>query len=167
MSSDFVVDSKEKGRTRFALQVKSVEAFKSARTVEKLQVERTYWQEKHIPFLLVTENQIPATVFENINILYNHACGRLDQNELNELLIHLQLFQQQLPQYETLRLKDLCIHLDTVYTHEPGESLYQIKRLLALRHFHFDITKPFIELRCSDLTAENTDALQEGWRVSS
>lgn len=112
----------------------------------------------------VTENQIPPIVFENINLLYNHIDDDTDQNNL---LVQLDVFSKYIRQSENLRVKELCMKLDASYDHEPGEALYQIKRLLAHRYFHFDITKPFTELRCSDITAETFNALQEGWRVSS
>jgi len=164
LSSDFVVDSDDKGFQLFALQVKPKGALETARTIEKLQVERSYWLDKGVPFYMVTENQIPPTVFENINILYNHAEESMDRDEL---FAQFEVFSQQLPRNGKLRLRDLCISLDTAYSQEPGESLYQMKRLLALRSFHFDITKPFIELRCSDLNSESLNTLQEGWRVSA
>lgn len=144
MSSDFLVDTREKGNPRFAIQVKTAEALDDPRTIEKLEIERRYWLEKRVPWYLVTENQIPSTVFENINLLYNHID---DDAELNDLMIQFELFSKHLPVSESLRIKDLCIRLDVAYDHEPGESLYQIKRLLAQRYFHFDIAKPFTELR--------------------
>jgi len=166
MSSDFVVDTLETARPRFVLQVKSAEAFLDARIIEKLQVERLYWLEKNVPYSWVTENQIPPVVFENINLLYNHIDSS-DKNEQEDLLIQLEFFRKHLPNRGNLRIHDFCMQLDTAFDSEPGESLYQIKRLLAQRYFHFDISKPFIALRCSDLFAEGFDELQEGWRVSS
>lgn len=164
MSSDFVVDSSEKDKPRFAIQVKTAKAYSDPRTIEKLQVERLYWREKGVSLFWVTENQIPPIVFENINVFYNHIDDDADQDEL---LVQFEVFDKHIRANENLRIKDLCMKLDTSYDHEPGEALYQVKRLLAQRYFHFDITKPFTELRCSDITAETFDALQEGWRVSS
>lgn len=164
MTSDFVVDSLEKDKLRFAIQVKASEAFDDPRTIEKLEIERAYWREKEIPFFWVTENQIPMTVFENINLLYNHVDDEPDQDEL---FIQLEVFGKHLRENEKLKVKDLCMKLDVSYDHSPGESLYQVKRLLAGRYFHFDITKPFTELRCADITIETVKALKEGWRVSS
>jgi hypothetical protein len=164
MSSDFVVDSVEKDKPRFTIQVKTTKAYSEARTIEKLQVERLYWREKGVPFFWVTENQIPPIVFENINIFYNHIDDDAGQDQL---LVQLDVFGKHIRANENLKVKDLCMKLDTSYDQQPGEALYQIKRLLAQRYFHFDITKPFTELRCSDITAETFDALQEGWRVSS
>jgi hypothetical protein len=112
----------------------------------------------------VTENQIPPIVFENINIFYNHIDDDAGQDQL---LVQLDVFGKHIRANENLKVKDLRMKLDTSYDQQPGEALYQIKRLLAQRYFHFDITKPFTELRCSDITAETFDALQEGWRVSS
>ncbi|GGA75370.1 transposase [Neiella marina] len=164
MSSDFVVDADEKGRPRIVIQVKSKDDFSKPRTIEKLEIERSYWREKEVPFFLVTENQVPTTVFENINLLYNHIGSSFD---LEELAVYFNLFLKQLYQQDNLRIVDLCIQLDSAYGHEPGESLYQMKRLLALRYFHFDISIPFIKLRCADLTAESIEAWEEGWRVSN
>tara|TARA_R110000868_G_scaffold173894_2_gene410317 strand:+ start:1011 stop:1505 length:495 start_codon:yes stop_codon:yes gene_type:complete len=164
MSSDFVVDTKEIGRSRFVIQVKTREAFKNPITLEKLSIERSYWREKEVPFFLVTENQVPPTVFENINVLYSHI---EDDSDQEELVTYFNLFFSQIQQRDSLRIVDLCIQLDTAYKHEPGESLFQIKRLLAQRYFHFDISKPFTDLRCTNLTAESLDVLQGGWCVSS
>lgn len=164
MSSDFVVDSSQEETSRFVLQVKTAEDFNSPRTLEKIQLERSYWDEKGIPFFLVTENQIPQTVFENINILYNYI---QDESESDVIHIYFELFNKQIASSEGLKIKDLCIQLDSIYDHPPGESLYRIKQLLAQRFFHFDITKPFTELRCSDLKAEDIDVIEESLNVSS
>lgn len=165
MSSDFVVDSQEREQPRFAIQAKSIEAFSDPRTIEKLEIEKLYWREKGVPFYWITENQIPPVVFENINLLYNHIDD--DDDDLDELLIQLEVFNKHLHASEALRVKDLCMRLDLSYDHEPGEALYQMKRLLAKRYLHFDIAKPFIQLQCSDITIEAVDALREGWCVSS
>lgn len=164
MSSDFVVDSLEQGRPRFAIQVKPKEAYSHPRTIEKLEIERLYWSEKGVPLFWVTENQIPSIVFENINLLYNH----IDVGtERDELLLQFEIYSNHLRANKKLRVKELCMKIDASYDHELGEALYQLKRLLAQRYFHFDITKPFAELRCSDITIETAHALKEGWHVSS
>lgn len=164
MSSDFVVDTGEKDIPRFAIQVKTTEAFSDPRTIEKLEIERLYWHEKGVPLFWVTENQIPPIVFDNINLFYNHID---DETDPDELLVQLEVFSKHILVNQNIRVKELCMKLDASYDNEPGEALYQVKRLLAQRYFNFDITKPFTELRCSDITAETFDALQEGWRVSS
>jgi hypothetical protein len=164
MSSDFVVDAREKDQPRFVLQVKTAEAFSDSRTAEKLEIERSYWRRKETSFFWITENQVPTIVFENIDLLYNHIEDDADQGDL---FIQFEIFSKYIRTSERLKIKELCMKLDASYDHEPGEALFQVKRLLAKRYFHFDISKPFTELRCSDVTAEPVEVLQEGWRVSS
>ncbi|MGO3694037.1 TnsA endonuclease N-terminal domain-containing protein [Marinobacter sp.] len=53
MSSDFVVDfSASSGARRMAIQVKSSSDLKDSRTIEKLELERRYWQQKGLPVYL-------------------------------------------------------------------------------------------------------------------
>lgn len=165
MSSDFVVDVKEGGRPRFAIQVKHTEALLNPRTIEKLEVERRYWREKSIPFYLVTEAQIPSITFDNINLLYNHS-SPLEEADFSSLHTYFEIFQAQLENKHSLKAIDVCMSLDNAYGLESGECLFQLKRLLAHRYFHFDISIPFLNLRFSDLFAENIAKLQERLNVS-
>ena len=71
MSTDFVVDfSASSGPQRMAIQVKSSSDLKDSRTIEKLELERRYWQQKGVPWCLMTEKQIPRTVVRNLETLY-------------------------------------------------------------------------------------------------
>lgn len=164
MSSDFLVNTSENGKLQFAIQVKPQSALENARTIEKLEIERRYWLNKKVPWFLVSENQIPNTVFSNINVLYNHIDEGAD---VRAVLIQLELFERHLVESPSLKVIDLCISLDNTYDLEPGESLYQLKRLLAQRFFHFDIRRPFVDLRCSDLISESAVRVEGGWCVSS
>ena len=58
MSSDFLVNLSTKNQPKLAIQVKYSEALKDPRTIEKLEIERRYWQLKKVPFFLVTEKEI-------------------------------------------------------------------------------------------------------------
>jgi len=62
MSTDFVVNSKEKGEALFVIQVKDSSMLRDSRTIEKLEIERRFWQKKKTSWYLVTEKEIPAVV---------------------------------------------------------------------------------------------------------
>lgn len=165
MSSDFLVNSEERHLPVFALQVKPSSKLCDPRTVEKLEIERRYWKHKEIPWFIVTEEQIPRIVFENIDWLYNLQS---EQDNEEEGVVHqLELYSEWLKKYPNLKLIELCKKLDVAYSLELGESLFQIRNLLAKRYFHFDITIPFKELRCQDLRSESQDAVLEFINVSS
>lgn len=163
MSSDFVVTTNEKGRASFAIQVKDSSQIEDPRTVEKLEVERRYWLEKSIPWYLVTEKEIPSVVFKNIEWLYS-----LQQQEisLEQESGYFEFYLKQVTQNSNRTIIDLCKHLDSSYDLELGESLFQLRLLLARRYFHFDISIPYRTLRCSDLMSESLATVVEVLRVS-
>lgn len=73
MTSDFCItlNAKNKAMTsQMALQVKYARDLDDPRTIEKIELERRFWQRKDVPFHLITENDIPKTVSTNIKWLY-------------------------------------------------------------------------------------------------
>tara|TARA_R110001592_G_scaffold135108_1_gene351043 strand:- start:19771 stop:20595 length:825 start_codon:yes stop_codon:yes gene_type:complete len=163
MSSDFVVTTGEKEKASFALQVKDSSKFEDARTVEKLEIERRFWLEKQTPWYLVTEKEIPPVVFKNIEWLYSLQKQELSLEEESQ---YFEFYTNQVAQNFHLTVIDLCKQIDTAYSLELGESLFQLRLLLARRYFHFDITIPYSKLRCSDLLSESLDTVVEVLHVS-
>ncbi len=164
MSSDFLVSSRDSIHPAFAIQVKPSTALKEARTIEKLEIERRYWLEKEIPWYLVTEKEISVDVFRNIEWLYNL---QIQTFSLEDEFRFFEFFSSHMKQNELLSLIDLCKKLDLAYQLEPGESLYQMRALLARRYFHFDITIPYTTLQCVDLISESLNTIAEIQSVSS
>lgn len=163
MSTDFLVNSSDEKYPLFAIQVKPCSALEDQRTVEKLEIERRYWQEKDVPWFLVTENQIPKVVFSNIEWLYSLQQG---ESGIEEESHDFEQYSAWLSQYPYMTITDLCKKIDTSYSLELGESLYQLRCLLAKRYFHFDISIPFTKLRCSDLVSESLASVIEVMNVS-
>ncbi len=163
MSSDFVVTSSEKENKLFALQAKYSSKLQDARTIEKLEVERRFWLKNQTPWYLVTEKQIPQVVFKNIEWLYSLQKQELTLQEESQ---YFEFYIDHVAQNEHLTIIDLSKKIDTAYSLEIGESLFQLRLLLARRYFHFDITIPYSKLRCSDLMSESLDTVVEVLHVS-
>ena len=164
MSSDFVVTTNDKNNASFVLQAKDSSKLKDARTVEKLEVERRYWLKKDIPWYLVTEKEIPSVVFKNIEWLYSTQAQELSLEDESR---YFEYFLKQFEQNAGLKIIDLCKQLDSAYNLDLGESLFQLRVLLARRYFYFDITIPFSKLRCRDLISESLETVIEVLHVST
>lgn len=163
MSSDFLVSTSNVDRSTFAIQVKDSNSLKDKRTIEKLEIERRYWQQKKIPWYLVTEKMIPRIAFTNIEWLYNLQAPEYSQEEEVRFF---DFYSNQLSSNACLTIIDLCKQIDSSYSLELGESLFQLRALLARRYFHFDITIPYKKLRCRDLMSESIDSVVEVLYVS-
>lgn len=164
MSSDFLVKTSDQSNHTFVIQVKASSALEDARTIEKLEIERRYWLEKGIPWYLVTEKEISEVVFRNIDWLYSL---QVQEYSLGQESRFFEFYSTQLAENASLTIIDFSKQLDTAYHLELGESLYQIRAILARRYFHFDITIPYSKLRCSDLISESLDTVVEIQHVSS
>ncbi|AZZ95349.1 heteromeric transposase endonuclease subunit TnsA [Hahella sp. KA22] len=163
MSSDFLVSTSDKSNPQFVLQVKASSALEDPRTIEKLEIERRYWWEKEVPWYLVTEKDIPRVVFTNIDWFYSLQAPDFSLEDESRFF---EFYSVHLKQNPRLTIIDLCKQLDAAYSLELGESLYQLRSLLARRYFHFDITIPFNKLRCNDMIYESLDVVVELQNVS-
>lgn len=164
MSSDFLVDSTNEQEPRFVWQAKYASALGDARTVEKLEVERRYWVEKEYPFYLVTEREIPSVVFKNIQWLYP---AQRDDEEDVELSQQLQYYASHFEKHSDKTIITICKELDAAYDLPLGESLYEVRRLLAKRYFTFDIFIPSTKLKAEDLQAGDLGFIREVYLVSN
>lgn len=154
MTSDFLVNSSDKNQSKYAIQVKYSTALQDARTIEKLEIERRYWAQKGIPWFLVTELEIPTVVLENIKWLYPASRAALPYADVFEKVT---FYAEQLNKQPEKSLITITKIIDSAYNLELGQSLFEIRELLAQRFFKFDISRPVRQLKASDL--ELGDAL--------
>lgn len=164
LSSDFLVDSTNEQEPRFALQAKYKDALNDARTVEKLELERRYWQEKGLPWYLVTEADIPATVSKNISWLYPSQRNEQADSELTKQQI--ELYAHHFAKRPNQTLLAICKELDAAYDLPLGESLYEVRTLLAKRYFTFDLFVPVNKLKAKDIQSGDIHFIREAYLVS-
>jgi hypothetical protein len=70
MTVDFLIDIRENGKTRFeALDCKRTEDAEDGRTMEKLQITRTYFAGMNIPHRLVFHSELPMQKIRNIEFI--------------------------------------------------------------------------------------------------
>ena len=162
MSSDFYVDHKDSTQPNFVLQTKYVTDLEDIRTIEKLELERRYWESTKIPWYILTEKDIPATVLHNIKWLY----PAMRESSL-PVYENLDDYMQKFAQYPHLTLIELSKKLDQAYDLELGSSLSEIRELLAQRYFIFDITKDYKKLKLSEITLGDVEVWEEIRHVSN
>jgi hypothetical protein len=164
MSSDFLVNSHNPNQPKFVLQAKYAEAIDDARTVEKLELERRYWKLKEVPWFLVTEQDIPQTVIKNIKWLYP---AQRDEIDMDLLIQRIDYYDYHFSQNPNKNIIDICKNLDIAYELQVGESLAEVRHLLAKRCFIFDIFILAPKLKANQLKKGTVTLLQEAYCVSN
>ena len=163
MTTDFRVSTSDSSRPEFALQAKPYADLTNPRTIEKLELERRYWAAQEIPWYIITEKDIPGTVFQNINWLYPAQGDHIPTGELCERLTFYTHYFRDKPGNTLI---SIAKSLDAAYHMAPGESLLEIRQMLAHRLFLFDLRTPYSKLTAADLTLANPMTLSGGVHVS-
>ncbi|SFC47792.1 TnsA endonuclease C-terminal domain-containing protein [Pseudoalteromonas denitrificans] len=164
MSSDFLVNTNEPICPKFSLQAKYAKDLQDSRTVEKLELERRYWKSKSVPWQIVTEKEIPQVVFQNIKWLYPAELDEIDDDVMTD---RIDFYSYAFKADGDQSLINVTRKLDTAYNMELGESLLEVRQLMAKRYFKFDIFIPFKKLKASDLNIGDILAIREARRVSN
>ncbi len=164
MSSDFLVNTTDSSQPKFALQAKYVEALSDARTIEKLELERRYWLQKGVPWWVITEKDIPSVVTQNISWLYP---AQRDEIEIDVLMERATFYQHHFDNNSEKSVIDVAKQLDMAYQQPMGQSLLEIRQLLAQRCFLFDILTPVTKLKAGCLQLENIEVISGALRVSN
>ena len=163
MSSDFFVDSKDGPFKQFAIQVKPANALQDERTLEKLEIERRYWQQKKIPWFIITEKEINSVVKENIEWLYSMKTVELSA----ELLAQLPILASILEEKTDEKIINVCKHIDIAYALKPGKTLSEMRALAANGFIKFNIYTPFRLNVCSELYICQAVNLEEALYVAN
>lgn len=71
VTTDFLIDVAKEGVTTLkARTVKPSNDLNSLRTIEKLEIERTYWRERGVDWGIVTECEIPKPLAQNVEWIH-------------------------------------------------------------------------------------------------
>ena len=143
LTTDFLITLNRDGkRIEEARTVKEIAALQSQRTLEKLEIERRYWEAKHIEWGIITEREIPIVVAKNVELLYEAfslpSFTALSSEELSDAASVLTSLVAGTPQ----ALRHATSACDHQLGFNPGTSLQVAYYLLATRQWQVDISTP-------------------------
>jgi hypothetical protein len=142
MTTDFAVTTHQKNHSvEHARTVKGTQDLQSQRTLEKLEIERRYWQRRNTDWGIVTERDIPKTVAENVKWLHSYRnieLLSLTQNDISRVAAVMtpMVLQAKKSLAEIATISDDRLGL------APGLSLSVARHLLANRVWRVDINQP-------------------------
>jgi len=150
MTTDFYVISKniKSVTSQLALQAKYSNHLDDTRNIEKLELERRYWEQKGVDSKIITEKDIPRAVKDNVKWLYPSKNTYLIAIEENDFTF----YSEQMIKPPTLKIIDFCKKIDSAYDHPLGTALSKLKSLIAHGYISFDIRKDYRKIVCAELS---------------
>lgn len=141
LTTDFSISvQNSNGSVEHARTVKYAKDLSNRRTIEKLEIERRYWEVKGIDWGIVTEHEIPLTLAKNVD-LFHEAWYLPSYMQVSDIfpiaqsLTHL-IGSQDQPLNELTTMNDKQLGL------KGGTSLKVAYYLLATRQWHIDMNVP-------------------------
>lgn len=139
-TTDFVIDVKVDGElVRQARSIKPAKDLSSRAKVLALELERQFWSVRAIDWAIVTEQEIPRAMVENIE--WVHSARTFDDHQhiaalpLVDILPALRFAIEA----QNDRLAHVCLSMDGKLGLEPGTSLFLVKHQLATKAWRIDM----------------------------
>lgn len=145
MTTDFVITiSGSAGGTECARTIKPSKQLQSKRTLEKLEIERRYWQKRDTSWGIVTEREIPKTLASNVALLHGYLeiADRLSLTK-QEVCTIADVLTQKIAA-GNISLRDVAADCDSQLGFEPGTGLTVAYHLLARKEWQIDMHVPIV-----------------------
>lgn len=146
MTTDFLIDTNINGKVRQAARsIKPASDLGQKRTIEKLQIERTFWQKQGIDWGVVTELDIDKTLAENIN--YIHCTRELDSFSpvTTEDIVEIIFYLADLRIENFNSIAKLGQNIDTRFKLPSSVGLWAVRHLIANSILLADMSLPLLD----------------------
>lgn len=167
ISTSFLITLKDNGKITYAARsLKAASELEKKISLERLEIERRYWEAKGIDWGIVTNRDIPTVKAKNIewvlSSLYSYNDVGLTKNDLAELGT---AFLYRLSE-SSKSIRSITLDFDRDYNLDAGTGLFLFRYLIASKKIKVDMDRP-IDLNNSAQTIviANTD-FEEGWNFA-
>jgi hypothetical protein len=161
LTTDFLVTIKRENKIIVvARSIKPFSQLEDERTVEKLEIEREYWEKKGIEWALVTEKEIPKHYAKNIQWLHPFISleNPDDKKFADRLLSNI------VKREDSTSLFDTCNKFDEDYLLDPGTAVNFLRYLLANKFLslNMDIKIDLRSISLQELSFNNLEGENHG-----
>ena len=140
MSTDLLIDIRQGGQTvTQAISIKYRDELEDPRVIEKLELERRYWEGEQVEWFLFTENEVPETLVQNIKWLVPHLHS-FDLDEKSRMATFGMILKA-IETYPEDKVPIVMTMLDDRQGEKPGTHLQYLRHLLAQGAFTWNMAE--------------------------
>lgn len=144
MTTDFLVTIRHPhGIQETAFTVKYSKDLEKTRAIEKLEIERFYWERRGINWLIITEKQINSILVRNIKWIHSFANLKYFAQHITPIVIeNTASFMYEIVSRGDVALRSATAASDKEFSLERGTSLTIVRHLIAAKRWTVDMSKP-------------------------
>ena len=140
LTTDFMLTLKQdKKPVQIARTFKTTKDLGKKRTIEKLELERRYWQRQNIDWAIVTEQEICKIFASNIQWVHPAYHWKLAQEQNNEHCCYFNNILKERLSSKKFKISTITTTLDKDMNLEVGTSLSLFKHLVARKEIIVDM----------------------------
>lgn len=134
MTTDFLITSRVENKTiLIARSIKPSKELEDPRVIQKLEIERQYWEDRDVEWALIDEKVMSAEFTSNMK--YIHGYYHLENSSEEEMSLHFLDFIAKEKRFNpTFQLINCCKKFDTTYNLEDGASIHYLRHLYARQY---------------------------------
>lgn len=151
MTTDFLITlSNSEGTTHVARTIKPSEELENERTIEKFEIERSYWEQQGVDWGIITEKELPKKLIENVEWLHS-SYFEIEDLPISTLHTYTEQMKTFIRKYNT-SIIEMVTEFDKKFQFDNGMGLEILKQLIARRELQVDINqKIHTHLWCEDV----------------
>ena len=143
LSTSFLITLK-KANGKIAYVARSLKAdyeLERKTALERLEIERRYWQSQNIDWGIVTQKEIPVVKAKNIEWIHSSLYPSDERGFTDEEAdYYCNAFVEKLAGSNT-SIRDFATRFDRLFNLDTGSGVYIFKRLIALKRIMVDMNK--------------------------
>jgi len=148
VTTDLLVDFAD--GTQLAIPVKPAKKLDKKRIIEKLQIEKSYWESSGTSCLLFTEQEVSDDLKMNLKWLKpfldidNESTYKFSKQDILSLV-------KRITKQPTTFVARYCALLDDEYQLEPGHHIEVLRYGIANHYLKVSLESPFPSWKCEDV----------------
>ncbi len=140
LTTDFMLTVKQgKKNIKIARTFKMTKDLEKKRTIEKLELEKCYWQKQNIDWAIVTEQEVCKIFASNIQWVHSDYHWKLSEEQNNENCYYFSNILKEKLSSRKFKISTITTALDNDMGFEIGTSLSLFKHLVARREIIVDM----------------------------
>lgn len=138
VTTDFVVTIKtQSAPLMVAVAVKTSDTFEKPRVLKNLEIERMYWEERHVPWFVVSDIQVKTRLGRNLKWIFDGSSSPDCITEADKKV--WRILAKKKNSYPHVPIKEICKSIDLELSYAEGTALGTLRRLLGWKLITVDL----------------------------
>lgn len=148
-----------------ARTVKSYTELEKKKTLERMEIEKRYWQSKGIDWGIVTQKEISNVFAKNVEWVHSSLHSYNERGLTRDDITYLSSILKEQLLDSSHSIRKITANFDTEFNYESGTGLFIFKYLVASKQIKIDMNNPIDINASKEIIEVQVENLKKGEKV--